>query len=481
VRYPGFINGTGELASLHINAERTVNLYPEIVDAGTGKSEAWLKATPGLSLFATLGNGPIRSLFYRDGRAFAVSGDRYYEFFTDGTSTLRGTLNSDTRPAQIQTSGAIGRQNFVVSGMGGYIHALDTNAWTTIAEPGFPAGALSGLFADSYFLVLHNGTPKFSFSGLANGLTWGASDIAQKSQTSDNLVGWAYESKELWLFGSELTEVWVNTGDLRNPWSPQPVLVPSGLAAQDSVANAPGGGLFWLHGTPRGGRTVMRSNGYRPVRISSHALDTALAGYSRVDDAIGFCYEESGHVFYILTFPTAGATWRYDLTSGVWTEWLYWNSGSGVYEAHLGRCHTLAFDKHLVGSRVDGKIYQLSNTVYTDNSATIRRLRRAPHVAAHNKNVFHHRFELDMRTGVGLLAGVPGAVDPQMFMRYSNDGGTTWTNELWASLGPYQQYERRVYWDGLGESRNRVYEVVTSDAVSIAIADAFLELTGGVQ
>lgn len=471
--YTGFIDGTGQLASPQINAERTVNLYPEIVDAGTGKSRAWLRGTPGLKPFATAGSGPIRAVVHQDGRTFCVSGSGFYEVFSDGTSVLRGIVIDDSNGAHIALNGNIGRQAFVVSGMLGSIFRLDTNAFAPIVSAGFPPTCLSGLFADSYFLALWSGAPKFSFSSLADGTTWAALDVAQKSQTSDNILAWIYDHKELWLLGSQKTEVWANSGDARNPWAPQPILIESGIGASDSLAQGDDS-IFWLRSDSTGGGTVVRASGYQTIDISSHALETALGQYSRIDDAIGYFYKRNGHGFYVLTLPTAQATWVYDVTTQRWHEWLYWNSRTGVYEAHLGRCHAYAWSKNLVGSRVDGQIYELSDTTYTDAGAPIRRLRRAPHVAKMNAPLTHNSLEVDFHTGVGLTSGQ--GVDPKVSLRCSDDGGKTWGNEIQASLGVEGDYGQLVYWDRLGQARKRVYEVVVTDPVFCGINEAYVDI-----
>lgn len=432
--------------------------------------------------FATgLGAGPIRVLFYQDGRQFAVSGNGFYELFSDGTSTLWGTVNSDSRPAFVVSNGQIGDQLLIVSGGAGYLFTLSTNTFGgQISAPGFPSNAVSCAFADSYFLALFSGYPKFAFSALADGATWDAIDVAQKSQTSDNILAMIYDHKELWLVGSKYIEIWFDTGDSNNPWSPQPILIESGLAAQDSICKGDDS-IFWLKSGEYGALSVVRAQGYTPVRISTHAVEKAIAAYTRFDDALGYYYEDEGHGFYVLTFPTADATWVYDVRTQAWHERGYWNAGAGVYTADLGRCHSWAvtFKKHLVGSRVDGTVYTLTAAAMTDDGNAIRWLRRAPHVTSENKRVFIARFELAMRTGVGTQVG--SGTDPQLFMRVSRDGGNTWTSEKWAALGTYQQYTRRVFWTRLGHLRNGLVEVAGTDPVFVGIYDAFIDVQMGLS
>jgi len=86
-------------------------------------------------------------------------------------------------------------------------------------------------------------------------------------------------------------------------------------------------------------------------------------------------------------------------------------------------------------------------------------------------------------TGVPLQLGlttVPDA-DPQVMLRWSDDGGHTWSNEHWRSMGQLGRSETRVIWRRLGMTnklRDRVYEVSGSAAVKVAIMGAELTLSG---
>ena len=67
--------------------------------------------------------------------------------------------------------------------------------------------------------------------------------------------------------------------------------------------------------------------------------------------------------------------------------------------------------------------------------------------------------------------------DPQVMLRWSDDGGHTWSNEHWRSMGKIGETGRRVLWRRLGMTmklRDRVYEVSGTDPVKIAIMGAEL-------
>jgi hypothetical protein len=71
--------------------------------------------------------------------------------------------------------------------------------------------------------------------------------------------------------------------------------------------------------------------------------------------------------------------------------------------------------------------------------------------------------------------------DPQVMLRWSDDGGHTWSNEHWRSMGKIGQFGYRTIWRRLGMTlkiRDRVYEVSGTDPIKIAIMGAELQASG---
>jgi hypothetical protein len=67
--------------------------------------------------------------------------------------------------------------------------------------------------------------------------------------------------------------------------------------------------------------------------------------------------------------------------------------------------------------------------------------------------------------------------DPEAMLRWSDDGGHTWSNEHWTSMGRIGEYGFRAFWRRLGMTlklRDRVYEVSGTDPVKIVITGANL-------
>lgn len=62
--------------------------------------------------------------------------------------------------------------------------------------------------------------------------------------------------------------------------------------------------------------------------------------------------------------------------------------------------------------------------------------------------------------------------DPQAILDWSDDGGRTWSNEHWVSIGKIGEYQQRAKWRRLGSSRNRTFRLTITDPVPVEIMAA---------
>lgn len=479
MRYPGFIGGSAPSTSAIATSERTVNFYLESIGTEGSQSKVALYPTPGQSAWLTAASsgGVLTDVGGRGGiwtgsRAFVVIGSGFYEVFTDATITKRGTVAQDSNPAQLTYNGPTGNQLFIASGGNGYVYALGTNTLTLELS----AEAHQVAMIDEYFLALNQTTGKLRLSNLNDGTTWDPTQFALRSAQPDPWVALAVNPPDIWLIGNNTGDVWYDAGT-----SPFPLAARSGLNITFGII-APfslqvvSGQPIWLASNKEGAGLVVAAQGYTPRPISSVELDTAIAGYARtsiITDAEGFSFQLQGHTFYVLSFPSANATWLYDFTNGKWTEMGDWNSGKGAYDVSSLRFHLYAFGKHLVGERGTGTL-SLLDTSYSTKSdgSVIRRLRRGPVLVNEMKRVPIGRFELALEAGLGLQSGQGS--DPVVMGRFSSDGGKTFGNERSCGSGRVGQYRRRVYWSRLGSPRLWVPEVAMTDPVPWRIVDAYL-------
>ena len=308
-------------------------------------------------------------------------------------------------------------------------------------------------------------------------MTWDDQKFAQRGLAGDPWVSLAALSSDLWILGQETSEVWSPSGVAALPLAPRPgSVVPFGCAAPLSP-KAVAGTLCWLAQTREGSGYVVQATGLTPRIISTSALTTAIQGYPRIDDAIGSTYDDLNHVFYVLTFPTANATWVYDLTTETWCERGTWISELMRYDAWRPLFHAFCFDKHLVGDFRAPHVYELSTHFSTDVEARpIRRVRRAPALYAEHQRLLVYEFELLLQPGLGLPVGQGS--EATVSLAWSRDGGQTFGPERWRSAGPIGHYQQRVSWDRNGSARDLVPEIVMTDPIPWRIEGARARVQG---
>jgi len=463
--------------SINAADNRMVNLFPEMTP-DNGQTAAFLNRAPGLEYLQSVGDGPIRALWAHQTNGsdfYVVSGNEVYKMSTlTGDPVLLGTV-SGTGPVSIADNGT---QLFFACNPDSYIYNEVTNVFAQITDLDFP-GAVTVGYLDGYFVFNEPDSQRVWVTSLLDGLSVDPLDFASAEGSPDGLVGIIVDHREAWLFGTDSVEVWYDAGLADFPLTRiQGAFNEIGCVAAFSIAKLDNG-LFWLGTDARGQGIVYRANGYTGQRVSTHAIEYAIAQYSDISDAIAYTYQQEGHAFYVLTFPTGNATWVYDVSTQAWHERAGWLNGA--FTRHRSNCQCNFLGNTVVGDFENGNIYKISLDVYSDNGDTQKWLRswRALPIGTNNlKRTAHHTLQLNCESGVGLIDGQGS--DPQAMLRWSDDGGHTWSNEHWSPMGKIGAYYQRVFWRRLGMTlklRDRVYEVSGTDPVKVAIMGAELILS----
>ena len=327
---------------------------------------------------------------------------------------------------------------------------------------------------DNYFVYNRPSTQQWGSSNLLSPIS-NSLAFASKDGGPDNLVSLIVDHREVYLLGETSSEVWVDVGAYPFPFQRIPgTSTQHGIAAQFSMARF-GDSFAYVSRNNRGQGVIVQMNGYRPQRISTHAVENTLVN-QYIDDAIAWTYQLEGHEVYVVSFPTINITWAYDATSQMWHKWLYCDN-TNTYSRHRGNCSASFQGLVLVGDYANGILYELDPLNYTDNGQNIRRLRRCPHLVSDLQREFFDELQIQFQPGVG-NANNPAA-DPQAMLRWSNDGGSTWSKEYWVSIGKIGRYRNRAIWRRLGTARDRLFEVVVTDPVKAVVVSANLKASAG--
>lgn len=464
------------IKSANVTAQTRQNLYMD-VKTEKDKTSIVLYGTPGLSLFngAAAGANAYRGVSEQIGNLFyGVKAGTFYEVNNAGTETSRGTINTTSGNVYMAYNGT---QVLIVDGTNGYIYTIATTTLAQIVSANFPNGATTCAFQGGFFIVddpAHNG--RFYKSASYDGTTWSATDFATAESSPDSLIRVFVNQGIVHLLGDTTTEFWSNTGALDFPYSLiQGSPIEWGLAARASVAKVLGATTFVAKNLA-GHVQIVMLNGFQPDPISSPELEAELDTYT-VSDAVAFSYMLNGHQFYQVSFPTSMKTWLYDATMSRVAGTPIWSPLVSGSSRHLAQWYINFLNQNLVTDYSTGNVYKQLATTYTDNGMTIRRVLRSKHVFKNNQQVSVGRLWVDFETGVGLATGQGS--NPQVMMRYSKDGGHTWSSELWTTLGAIGTYLTRAIWQRLGRARDWVFEISITDPVKIVILNAGLRIAEG--
>ena len=490
--------------SVNAADSRMINLFPEVIPEG-GHTPAFLNRAPGLKLEVAVGTGPIRGLWTFNGYAYVASGNTLYKLDSEYNITTLGTLANDG-PVSMTDDGT-----YLAVACNGptFYYNSTTNAFGEITDVDFP-GALTISYLGGYFVFIEPNSQRVWTAELLDPTSVDPLSFASAEGSPDGLVSSITDHSEVWLFGTNSVEVWYNAGTPDFPLQRiQGAFNEIGCAATYSVAKLDNG-LFWLGADARGRGIVYRANGYTGTRISTHAVEWQIQQYGDISDAIAYTYQQDGHAFYVLTFPTADRTWVYDVATQAWHERASFTNGD--FGRHRSNCQMSFNQKIIVGDYQNGNLYSFDLEVYADGPRTQKWLRswRALPTGTNNLNrTAQHSLQLDCESGVGAVGvtEVPGHiyltplnlvndlgiedeivivnsidlyVEPQVMLRWSDDGGHTWSNEHWQTMGTQGAYGTRVFWRRLGMTgklRDRVYEVSGTDPVKIAIMGAELHVS----
>lgn len=459
--------------SVNAADNRMVNLFPEVVPEG-GMEAGFLQRAPGLRKLATIGTGPIRGVWAFSGTAqiaFVVSGAKLYKLDTSWQATEIGIV-AGSDPVSMTDNGT---QLFIAANGPGYIYNNATDVFNPITDPDFP-GAVTVGYLDGYFVFNEPNSQKIWVTSLLDGTAVDPLDFASAEGSPDGVVGLIIDHREVWVMGTNSTEVWYDAGlpdfplaRIQGAFNELGCIAPLSIAKMDNT-------IFWLGQDARGRGVVYRANGYNGQRISTHAIEWQLQQYDDLTDAVAYTYQQDGHSFYVLNVPSGNTTWVYDAATNAWHERASFVLGE--FDRHRANCQMFFNNEIVVGDYENGNIYAFDLDYYADDTTPQRWLRswRALPTGANNlKRSTQHTLQLQCEAGVGLNLGQGS--DPQVMLRWSDDGGHTWSNEHWKSMGRIGRYGYRTIWRRLGMTlklRDRVYEVSGTDPIKIAVTGAEL-------
>lgn len=474
--------GSYSLPDPRASARRLINCFAEQAPADNAVNDSKqkqppiiLRRAPGITTFATDGSSrPCRGAWMMGGIEYVVIGTTLYRLSSAGALTSIGTgvfgsglirMTDNTQCLVMLTPGTAQITTYTVA-----------NGIQVVA---LPAAAIDCWFIDSYVVFLQeDGRGFFNDDGqIISGtghITFANGNVFPREFGTDAFVGMAIANRNIYVFGQRTSEVYVDSGSSSSVGTPF-TDAPNGFL---QIGMLPGTGfsavvqnnaVYWIAND----RTVRYLSSVTPVRASNHGIESILANLD-MTGCYGFAYSLGGHLFIAWTFPVATRTLVLDVTTGEWHEMA--SFGIGYWRPLC--CHN-AFGLYLVGDSQGSGVGYLDFNALTEFGTV--RTSYWVHQAVYqgNNRLSHRRLELVLGGGFAPLSGTTDAVNPQITLFVSDDGGVTWRALPMRSLGTVGQYLQRLVWFGLGISRQRLYAFEISSAAASWVTDLTLEAEAG--
>jgi len=461
--------GTYKHKARSLSAQVTRNFWPQLQASEKSKSVYILEGYHGKELFGTSSLGTDRGMFEHTGILYKVTGTHLYSVSSTGVHTELGIITGTGRCI----FAPIG-ENIVIE-TEGTRYQWDGTSITQITDGDLEAG--QGIAHLNSQIIYGGEGGRFGVSDVGDATSINGLNYATAESNADNLVRPYTFNQVAYMMGEKTIELWWNSGQGNPPLDRfEGGIVDVGLSAFYSVANDDSN-IYFLGDdrqvyAMRGGASAV----LEPV--SPQPINREIRRYTTISDAFGYCVNHDGQWIYVLTFPTENKTWAFPAGGEPF------ELSSGIFGGRdITNSYAYAFGKHLVADYRNGNIYELKDDVYTDNGEEIIRIRDSAPI--HGGLVGQvgawlemDRLEIIMETSQGLLTGQGS--NPVVMVSFSDDGGKTFSNEMWVEAGSIDEKIWRVELFALGGFYQRIIRLKVSDPIYWSIHSAGADLEVGI-
>ena len=434
---------------------RLLNCFAQ-VSPPEGRGPLIISGIPGIEPVVSLSTTPSRAAIVFQNELYAVAGaafvkvDQSLNVTTLGTVAGTGNVDIAKNPNQLAI---LIEPNLWV---------YDGSTLAQVTDTDFTGrGAKRMAVMDNYGAFIEPNTGRWFICDLADFTVYDSLDFAPAESNPDNLVSIESNSQQFVLFGEESIELWDNVGGAGFPFSRNPNgVIENGCGAPYSTCTADHT-CYWIDQD----RIARRLEGNVARRISQDGVEQQWQDYETIADARAFTHVFDGHTFVVFTFPTAGATWVYDINTQEWHERKSFNVD------HWRALWALkCYDQTFVGDTQSGNIGTMDANLFTEWEQPLVREATSGAITDGGRWIYHDRLEIDLDVGRAPLSGQGS--DPEIMLDVSDDGGVTFRARSNRPLGRTGQYTQSVYWDRNGRSKERVCRFRVSDPVPFVVTGA---------
>ena len=436
---------------------------PNVVSNG-GTNYICIKLHPGSTAQSEPGVGTATATYWVAAAAWSVASVAYtvFQLRTNGGSTYRCDV---AHTSAANTEPGVGALWQTVWTQVAPVAWSATNTYYTsgvleeIADADCPSASSFVTVIDGYVHVNQDNTAQIWFSETNDWQTWAGEYVTAESQ-GDLIAAIDSGWNQLAVLGYQSFERFENDGV--TPWSVnKPASVPSGTIAKYSFCKFDNA-WWWLDSN----RQFIRLNGTLPQVVST-ALAKIMAGITNITDCIVTAVPVDGKPWMLITLPSEGRTWLYDVSQGVngWSEVADWNSGTAEFEGWKVRewIYSPQWNEVLCAGD-DGIIYKVdAETYYFGGTDSIRFERRTGEID-HGTRAWKRSHEVVLK--LKRTSRAQEDTDFTMLLDWRDNGSATWSNARTISLTKVGDTEFIAKVNRLGRYRTRQYRLIISDATT---------------
>ena len=328
-----------------------------------------------------------------------------------------------------------------------------TQALASAQLNGFPEGSIvpGTAYLDGYVFVMTT-DGKIWTSEPENPNLWNALNYVTAEQEPDLGVALAKHFNYLVAFGQWSTQFFYDAGNaIGSPLLPNTTMtIEFGCASGDSVVQMEQT-VVWVGVGRNTGRMVLMLDGTRPVQVSDASIERILNA-ADLSQVTAYSVKISGHYFYVLNLVNENITLVLDIKARQWSIWTSYNSGQE--DILDGSFYTSYNNQHFTLDISDGKVYNISESAYSDEAGPIQFRIRTPLIDADStKRKFLSRLEI-----------VGDKVSSTLRIRHTDDDYQNWSPYRNVNLGD----NRSVLYQN-GSFRRRAYEFFNTDDVPLRL------------
>jgi hypothetical protein len=456
---PGRFNADG--------TARLINAYSEILGE-EGKVLAPIYCTDGLRPFVTLPKKPVRGMFAIPRQAlFVIAGDGVFQVGAGGSYNLIGNVPPTgipywgrNRRAVPQVGLTVDREYFLI----------EAGACRAVLDPDLPPpGSMTEIDGYFVFSIDDESAGRFFIAGPDDGENIGALNFGVAQSNPDKAVRVLKRKSELLVMGEASIEPWTNTGATAQlPFEPVAgAAMDRGILAPDTavIVNEQ---LMWAAED----ETVRAASGYGSQIVSHHGVATSIRREPDKSGMRAFAYTSRNNIFYVLSGSTF--TWVYNATNQRWHE----RQSHGEKRWRVS-CAARWFDEWYAGDFETGELYTIDPDYHREGARPIIWRIVSPISHSGGSRVQYQRLQAMIMPGVGIGDDDGDISDPHAMLRYSDDNGNSWSNEVLGRVGKRGETRTRVMFRRLGSADNQGRVIDLS--MSAAVARAFMGARGRIR